>query len=190
MAAPRLTLGHVFALMIVGLTLLLGLLFTVLVQGSRRSIIQAADSLRIAAGRRIEERVGAHLAPAEQALEALEREIRSGTVDPSDTHALEAALFSHVLNAEHLAELTLTRARRRGFAAGGAIDLEADGRSQISVYRVLDAPAGRLVTREVAQERARWRLAVRDRPSDAGLLDAPLSVSSSDREADPTEHPT
>ena len=75
MADRRLTLGQVFALMMIGLALLLALLFTVLLEGSRRSIIQAADSLRTAAGRRIEDRVNAHLAPAEQALQALEREI-------------------------------------------------------------------------------------------------------------------
>ena len=53
MAARRLTLGEVFALTILGLALMLAVLFTVLLEGSRRSIIQAGDSLRTAAGRRI-----------------------------------------------------------------------------------------------------------------------------------------
>jgi len=44
MATRRLTLGQVFALMMIGLALLLALLFTVLLEGSRRSIIQAAIS--------------------------------------------------------------------------------------------------------------------------------------------------
>jgi adenylate cyclase len=190
MAARRLTLGQVFALMMVGLALLLALLFTVFLEGSRRSIIQAADSLRIAAGRRIEDRVNAHLAPAEWAVHALEREIRSGVVDPADTGSLEAALFSHVLNTPNLAELTLTRALARGFDAEGALELEPGGRAQVSVFRVIEGEAGRLVTREVSQEGSSWRVAVRDRPADSGLRDVPLSVMRSEETIDPTKHAT
>ena len=80
-----------------GLALLLGALFALLLEGSRRSIIQSADTLRISAGRRTEDRVRAHLAAAAQAVEALERDIRSGTIDPDQARALEAALFSAVL---------------------------------------------------------------------------------------------
>src|SRR5712691_1854425 len=168
MAARRLTLGQVFALMMIGLALL----FTVLLEGSRRSIIQAADSLRTAAGRRIEDRVTAHLAPAQQALQALERDIRSGAVDPAEPRSLEAALYSRVLNTPNLEELTLTRARRGGFDAEGALRREPGGREQLSVYRVLDGEAegGRLVTRKVSPDGPRWRVAVRDRPPGAGLL--------------------
>jgi adenylate cyclase len=190
MAARRLTLGQVFALMMVGLALLLAVLFTVLLEGSRRSIIQAADGLRTAAGRRIADRVNAHLEPAQQGLEALEREIRSGTVDPADTPSLEAALFSRILNAPNLAELTLTRARRRGFDDDGAIEVEDRGRAQVSVFRVLEGEAGRLVTREVSQDGPRWRVAVRDRPAGSGLFGAPLRVSESEEGADPTAHLT
>ena len=64
----------------------------------------------MSAGRRTADRVRAHLAAAAQAVEALERDIRSGTIDPDQARALEAALFSAVLNAPELAELTLTRA--------------------------------------------------------------------------------
>ncbi|HEU0093926.1 MAG TPA: adenylate/guanylate cyclase domain-containing protein [Vicinamibacteria bacterium] len=191
MAPRRLTLGQVFALMMIGLALLLAVLFTVLLEGSRRSIIQAADSLRTAAGRRIEDRVTAHLAPAQQALEALERDIRSGAVDPAEPRSLEAALYSRVLNTPNLEELTLTRARRGGFDAEGALLREAGGREQLSVYRVLDGDAegGRLVTRKVSPDGPRWRVAVRDRPPGAGLLDTPLRVLPPPG-ADPTEELT
>jgi adenylate cyclase len=190
MAAHRLTLGQVFALTMAGLALLLALLFTVLLDGSRRSVIQAADSLRTAAARRIEDRVNAHIAPAEQALQALEREIRSGTVDPPSRRSLEAALFSRVLNTPNLAELTLTRARRSGFADDGAMVLEPGGHEQVSVYRVLEGGADRLVTRVVSREGSDWRLAVRDRPPGSGLLDVPMSVVASEDAVDPTRHPT
>ena len=60
MVARRLTLGHVFALTMAGLALLLGALFALLLEGSRRSIIQSADTLRISAGRRTEDRVFNH----------------------------------------------------------------------------------------------------------------------------------
>jgi adenylate cyclase len=190
MAAHRLTLGQVFALLMTGLALLLALLFTVLLEGSRRSIIEAADSLRTAAGRRIEDRVNAHLAPAEQALEALEREIRSGAVNPLEPESLEAALFSHVLNTPNLAELTLTRARRKAFDAEGGMALESDGRGQVSVYRVLEGGADRLVTRVVTQHGRDWSVALRDRPAGAGLFDARMTVTKSEEAVDPTRHAT
>jgi adenylate cyclase len=189
MAAPRLTLGQVFALLMTGLAVLLALLFTVLLEGSRRSIIETADSLRTAAGRRIEDRVNAHLAPAQQAVEALEREIRSGTVNPSDPTSLEAALFSRVLNTPNLAELTLTRARRQGFDGAGAVVLDGDGRGQVSVYRVLEG-GDRLVTRVVSQHGGAWTVALRDRPPGSGLLDAPMAVTKSEAAVDPTRHAT
>jgi adenylate cyclase len=189
MPARRLTLGQAFALMMIGLALLLAVLFAVFLEGSRRSIIQAADSLRTAVGRRIEDRVKAHIAPAEQALRGLERQIRSGAVDPDESRSLETALFSQVLNTPDLAELTLTRARRGGFADDGTILLEPGGRGQVSVYRVLEGGADRLVTKEVAQERMGWRVAMRDRRPGGGLLDAPLRFSPSEA-ADPTTHAT
>ena len=192
MAARRLTLGQVFALTMAGLTLMLALLFTVLLEGSRRSIIQAGDSLRTAAGRRIEDRVNAHFAPAVHALQALEREIRSGAVDPADLRSLEGALYSSVLNSPSLAELTLTRAQRTGFDAEGAMVREPQGRAQLSVYRVLDrdTDGGRLVTRRVAAEGARWSVSLRDRAPGSGLLDMPWRMLPSSEGGDPTEEPT
>jgi adenylate cyclase len=191
MAARRLTLRQVFALTMIGLAVLLAVLFTVLLEGSRRSIIQAGDSLRTAAGRRIEDRVRAHFAPAVESLQALEREIRSGAVDPADPRSLEGALYSRVLNSSSLAELTLTRARRTGFDAEGAIMLEAQGREQLSVYRVLDrdVEGGRLVTRGVASARGRWSVSLRDRVPGSGLLDVPLRVERAEA-GDPTEEAT
>ena len=183
MAARRLTLGQVFALTMAGLALMLALLFTVLLEGSRRSIIQAGDSLRTAAGRRIEDRVNAHFAPAVHALQALEREIRSGAVDPADLRSLEGALYSSVLNSPNLAELTLTRAQRTGFDAEGTMVREPQGRAQLSVYRVLDrdTDGGRLVTRRVAAEGARWSVSVRDRAPGSGLLDVSRGPNSARR---------
>jgi len=192
MDARRLTLGQVFALTMVGLALMLAVLFTVLLEGSRRSIVQAGDSLRTAAGRRIEDRVNAHFAPAAHSLEALEREIRSGTVDPADGRSLEGALYSRVLNSPNLAELTLTRARSSGFDAEGAMVRAPAGREQLSVYRVLDRvnEGGRLVTRKVASEGGRWTVSVRDRPPGSGLLDAPLRPLPAADVGDPTEEAT
>ncbi|HUG53380.1 MAG TPA: hypothetical protein VMR21_07260, partial [Vicinamibacteria bacterium] len=190
MAAPRLTLGQVFALTMVGLALLLAVLFTVLLEGSRRSVIQAADALRGAAAHRVEDRVLAHLAPAQQAVEALERQIRSSAIDPGDGRSLEAALFSAVLNSPDLAELTLTRARGRGFGPDGTLETEVDGRGQLSVYRVLDGGSDRLVTRALSHDGRRWRMAVRDRPPHSGLLEAPLVDARMPDVEDPTAHLT
>ncbi|HEV7498613.1 MAG TPA: adenylate/guanylate cyclase domain-containing protein, partial [Vicinamibacteria bacterium] len=134
----------------------------------------------------------AHLAPAAQALQALEREIRSGAVDPADARALEGALYSAVLNGPNLAELTLTRARSSGFDAEGAMVRAPAGREQHSVYRVLDRvnEGGRLVTRRVASEGGRWSVSVRDRAPGSGLLDVPLRALSAADGGDPTEEAT
>ena len=193
MVARRLTLGHVFALTMAGLALLLGALFALLLEGSRRSILQSADTLRTSAGRRTEDGVRAHLSAAAQAVEALERDIRSGTIDPDQARGLEAALFSAVLNAPELAELTLTRAQGRGFGPDRALQLGGEtGRWQLSVYRVLDGDQSRLVTRRTSRQGRRWVVELRDRPPDAGLLDAPLSLSTAETASAraPTEHAT
>src|SRR6185295_16433662 len=129
---------------------------------------------------------------AVQALQALEREIRSGAVDPADRRSLEGALYSRVLNSPNLAELTLTRAQRTGFDAEGEMVREPRGREQLSVYRVLDrdAEGGRLVTRRVASDGARWSVSLRDRAPGSGLLDVPWRTLPSTEGGDPTEEPT
>jgi adenylate cyclase len=69
---------------------------------------------------------------------------------------------------------------------------ERGGREQLSVYRVLDGDVegGRLVTRRVAADGARWSVAVRDRAAGSGLLDTPLRALPSPAAGDPTEEPT
>jgi adenylate cyclase len=189
MAVPRPTLAQVFALTMLGLAGLLALLFTVFFEGSRRAVIEAADGMREAAARRVEERVRAHLDTAEQAVEALEREVRAGAVDPADDRAVERALFAAMLNTPSLAELTLTRARRTGFAPDGAIAIAPDGRTQVSVYRVLEGDAGRLVTRITSPRGGQWQVAVRDRPPSAALDEVPLRPTAG-AAGDPTAHLT
>ncbi len=49
----RPTLGQVFALVLAGTTLLLGLLFYVLLDASRRSLLESAQTLRDGAARRV-----------------------------------------------------------------------------------------------------------------------------------------
>src|SRR5687768_2016754 len=94
----RPTLAQVFALSIAALALMLGALFWVLLEGSRRSIIRAADDLRHSVGRRTQTLVERHLSPAQDAALGLERAIRAGAVDPADLRSLEASLFTAVLN--------------------------------------------------------------------------------------------
>jgi adenylate cyclase len=186
----RITLGQLFVLTTVGLAVLLGVLFSILLEGSRRSIIQAADDLRRSVGRRTQDAVERLLAPAQDAVLGLERALRSGAVDPDDPTALEAALFTAVLNAPDLDELTMTRARDRGFDDDGQLLLEDGGRWQLAVHRLRAGEGSRLVTRRIFSKGGIWRAEVRDRPRDGGFASAPLLPRDSEDCKDPTDHLT
>lgn len=184
----RLTLGQVFYLSLVGLVLLLAALFAVVLEGSRRSIVQSSERLREAYADRIGDELRKDLLePAAKSLENLERQIRSGALRSDDPLSLESALFVEILNNKELAEVTLTHADLVGRGEDG-VRLAPSGRWQISVFRDTPETDSPVFTRVTAREGAGFVSLLRRRAFEAGLLDAPLH-----RErpaADPTEHVT
>jgi hypothetical protein len=116
---PRLTLRQLFLLSAAAIALLVGVLLFVFLEGSRRSILETSQALRTAAARRVEEQVQRELGEAQRALENVEREIRSGSVDVDDPLCVESALFDEVIDRPRLAEVTLTRATRHGYDERG-----------------------------------------------------------------------
>jgi adenylate cyclase len=177
----------VFGILAGGLALLLGLLFVLLIHGSRAAVLESTERLFGAAAREIEERLARHLAGAEEAVRDFETELRSGTVQPDDPLSVESALFAALLRRPDLAEATLTTGTLIGDEEGGAARLAEAGRGQISVAR---SPAGGIATRRVHQEEGGFVADVRDRAVGAGLLDAPLARAEGPPPEDPSRHLT
>jgi len=185
---PRLTLGQVLVLGAAGIAVLLAALLFAFLESSRRSILQTSHTLRAAAARRVEEQVRRELGEAERALENVEREIRSGSVDVDDLLRAEAALFNEIIDNPRLAEATFTRAARLGYDKAGAIVLAAEGRWQLSVHRASADPDSSVLTRRVSGKGGRFGIDGRARPPGGGFLGAPFRGGGA--APDPTEHPT
>src|SRR4051812_49080950 len=153
---PRinLSLRLVFLLTITALTALLAVLLYVVIDGSRRSIIESSSRLRDEAGQRISGEVVDYLASAEKTLDDVEGQCKYGSLSVDDPAALEAALFSAVRSTPRLAEVTLTHAAGLAYADNGRLDHATGDRWQVSLFRVLGdadptASTDRVVTRRV-----------------------------------------
>jgi adenylate cyclase len=171
----HLTLGRVFLLVGVGVTLLLAALFAVLLRGWRVSIMDRARSLREEASRTIGVQVEAELYQGQRVLEDVEKLVRLDAVRAGDRVSLESSLFAQVVTNPRLAEVTFTVARASGTPW------------QLAVVRILDG--GRIVTRYTALENGHFAVYVRDRSAGGPLLEAPLELRGN-LVANPTEHPT
>ena len=93
----KLTLGQVLALSLLGLAATLGLLFAIVLNESRATIIESSERIRDQASREISERVTSFLSKAPDTVAAFQRQIKLGLVDPNDPAAVESALFSLLL---------------------------------------------------------------------------------------------
>ena len=130
----RLTLSQVFFLSLVGLLVLLGLLFYLLLSESRQTILSSSDRLRLEVGLRVREKVVAFRDQAEAVAENVERELQNNLIRVSDRDGLEAALFSEVLNHSDIGDVSFTHADSIG-TKDGALDFAPGNRWELSVYR-------------------------------------------------------
>lgn len=181
----RPTLGQTFLVATAAIALVVGLAFFEFLRHSKASILVASERLRESAARRIEAQVTAALGGAEGALESIERAIRSGAVRPDDLGALEVALYTTLIDAPHLDEVTFTGATLLGYDDKGDARLEPTGRFQLSVLRSAD---GRVLTRLVRQEADGFVVSARERPRGGSFGATPLAPRGAG--ADPTAHPT
>jgi len=198
----RLTLGQVFGLSFLGLILLLGFLFYLVLDGSWQSILQSSERSRSEASREIADRVMVYLSQAEQVLKQIEDQISHNTMNPHDTPSLESGLFSILLSNKNVAELTLTYGKMLGYDPEGKIRLTENGRGQLSVFRFLYGKGeGRmekqsstsqdcLLTRRIYFEGRRCVSDLRDRPVDCKFSSAPLLREKDVCPPDPTGHLT
>lgn len=129
------TLGQVLVLSLLGLAGALGLVFAIVLNETRATIVASSERIREQAGREIGERVNGFLSTAPDAVAALQRQLKLGLVDPNEPKAVESALFMLLLAENDVGEITLTRADQTGFDKHGAIQLAAMPRWQLSVVR-------------------------------------------------------
>jgi adenylate cyclase len=155
------------------------------IRRTEASIIRAGEAEQTRVAGSIERRVVRELSLARDVLEAVERAMRTRAVSPDDSTALEAHLFTHVLDGPQIEEVTFTRARRVGFKADGDPELEPDGHWQLAVFR---SPAGAIVTRLTRPEGGTFRVLARERGPDAAFAAVPLVPAGEAK--DPAAHDT
>jgi len=126
---------------------------------------------------RVETRIDAELGVAVKAVDDIDRAIHFDSVRVDDPEAVEARLFSELLDHATLSDVALTHAGPDGLAW------------QTSVFRRSADDTGEIWTRRIRREGGGLVAEVRRRPRDGGLLAVPF-----EREAgtpsDPTEHLT
>ncbi|HJS58189.1 MAG TPA: adenylate/guanylate cyclase domain-containing protein [Vicinamibacteria bacterium] len=183
------TLGQVFALTIVGLGALLGVLLWVFAASSRRTIVDSSEELRALQTEVTRLRIENYLGQADQAVTHVENQIRYGACKAEDALSVEAHLFAELLNTPDLAEVAFTHAIRRGYLDDGGPDLAPEGRWQVSVYRETASEASPIHTRFDFRERGRLVSDLRQRAPHGSLLAAGL-VRGKKEPPDPTAHLT
>jgi adenylate cyclase len=185
------TLGQVFGLSLLGLAAVLALLFYLVFQLSRETLIESSERIRDGASREIGERVTSFLARAPDAVEQFQREIDQGLVDARDLQAVEPALFALLLSARDITEITLTYGRKMGFDEEGALQLAATPRGQICAERALtDKGEDRFWSRHIHQENGAFVADRREFEAKSRFSALPLRRESGTLISDPTLHAT
>jgi adenylate cyclase len=185
------TLGQVFGLSLLGLAAVLALLFYLVFQLSRETLIESSERIRDGASREIGERVTSFLAKAPDAVEQFQREIDQGLVDARDLQAVEPALFALLLSARDITEITLTYGRKTGFDEEGALQLAATPRGQVCAERALtDKGEDRFWSRHIHQENGAFVADRREFEAKSRFSTLPLRRESGPVISDPTLHAT
>ncbi len=184
----RPTLVQLFLSTALAVTIAVGVTFYSFEESSRRSIVQRSETLRDAEARRIDARLSSELDVARRALDDIERAVRFGALLVDDQAALEARLYSEILDQPALSDVSFTRATRLGFDSNGEARLAATGRWQVSVFRRSAEPDSAIVTRRVTMEGGRFVADVRDCPNGGSLLAADFAREGA--ALDPTMHAT
>jgi adenylate cyclase len=185
------TLGQAFTLSLLGLAAVLGLLFYVVFDASRATIIESSERIRDGASREIGERVTRFLERAPGAVRQFQIAIHRGLVDARDPLAIEPALFAPLLANGDIGEITLTYGEKTGFAEDGAIQIAAAPRGQLSVWRTTDAKGEeRFWSRHVHQEGGAFVADRRELERTDHFTALPAQREPGAAMPDPTLHPT
>jgi adenylate cyclase len=185
---PTLTLAQWFLAMTFGLALVVGVTFYAFLESSRRSILERSDELREAAASRVDATLSSELDVGATAVDEMARAIRFGALRTDDPLAVEARLFSELLDHPTLSDVTLTHATKLAYDSNGDALLAPGDRWQIIVYRQSGDPGSAVVTRRTVAEGGHFVTYVRRRPPGGALLSGAWERERDG--ADPTSHAT
>jgi adenylate cyclase len=189
----KLKLSQVFALSLVGLTALLGLLFYVVVEASRETLMESSERIRDGVGREVSDRVARFLAKAPDVARQVQGSFQRGLINLQEPLGVEAALFAPLLADADIGEVTLTYGRKLAFDSDGEIQLAPEGRGQLSLARLASSGSGDVFWSRRIRRDETSGLFVADRrelAATARLQDLPWQRETSASEADPTTHLT
>src|SRR5436190_6526883 len=190
---PRIrpTLGQVFACSLLGLAAVLALLFYIVFENSRATIIESSERTRDAASEEISERLAAFLDKAPNAVKQFQFTVGRGLAATGEPQSVEQALFAVLLSNPDIGELTLTYGKKKGFDESGAIQLEPTPRGQWSVVRASNADGSeRFWSRHVRQQDGSFMAERHDLDPKARTPASPLAPEAGGAIPDPTDHPT
>jgi adenylate cyclase len=171
------TLGRLLALTTLALAIAGGAAFAAFFASSQHAILARSAELREATALRVQERLSDELAVGSRALDSVERAMEVGALSADDVDAVEARLFSELLDHPTLSDLTLTHPGYNGLAW------------QVSVFRVSADPSSEVWTRRIRREGTELVQEVRRRARGAPLRAVPFEREPG-TPADPTQHPT
>lgn len=163
----RVTLGQVLAIATVAIAIVVGAAFTWFVRDSRARVLRTSQTQQALVARRVESRVVRELGRAAVVLEDIDRGIRSGAIGVDEQQALEATLYSRLIDDKHLEEVAFTRADVTGYDGKGEALVEEKSVWQISVQRRRSGAIWTTVTRPDA---AGFGAKLRERAPDASFL--------------------
>jgi adenylate cyclase len=189
---PWLTLGRLFLLPTLAVTLPAIATFYGAYESSRRSIVRRSEDQRERAAARIDEQLATDLGAAAMALEDVERAIRYAGLDPDDPAAVESRLFSELLDHPTLSDLSMTHAVLVGRESNGEARVARERRWQVSAFRVSAEPASAIGTARTfvrTPERGPAFVTVTSHYEPLAPLSSGAVVRTAEA-SDPTEHPT
>ena len=144
---------------------------------SEREIVARSGERRDAVAARVEMRTSAELGVAVKAIEEVDQAIQYGALDPDDADAVEARLFSELLDHLTLSDVTLTQAGPSGLTR------------QTSVFRATAEASSEIWTRRIRRGDGGLVAEVRRRPPSGALRVIPFEVEPGTPD-NPTHHAT
>ena len=145
----ELTLRKLFALGLVGLVAGLGLLFWLIQEVSRKTLLESGEQYRNGVGDAVAERVQAYVGLAPAALARFENQVRVGLVDVRDPASLCRGLAALLLTHEGISEVSFTSGTVQGFDGDGYPRIAPGTAGATSVFR---SEQGEIVCRRVYAE--------------------------------------
>src|ERR1700722_2052141 len=183
----RITLARLFGLSLLGLIVLLGLLFYLLLNTSRNSVIQSSNNLHSAASRELADKVTTYLNQLSQAEDNFQAKINHEVFNPKDPIALETFLFTSILTNSNLSEISLIYGEKIGYDVEGNILLSPTGRGEMSLFRTSNRGSASIDTFFIYQKDGKWVSQQRRRSVKNDLFGTPFVQGQAESIVDPTE---